>query len=79
MKSSRIILAALAIIAVASAQDVTSNFDQNTDFTKYKTYKWVEIPGGIKVDDSIAATDGSRRRRTAEELPAEEKVSNQPL
>jgi hypothetical protein len=39
MKSIRIILAALAIIAVASAQDVISNFDQNTDFTKYKTYK----------------------------------------
>ncbi len=54
MKMTRIMLAALAVAAVASAQDVTSNFDQNTDFTKYKTYKWVDIPGGVKVDDILA-------------------------
>ena len=37
MERTRIMLAALALVAVASAQDVTSNFDQITYFTKYKT------------------------------------------
>jgi hypothetical protein len=50
MKTTRIVLTGLALIAVVSAQDVTSNFDPSTDFTKYKTYKWVEIPGGVQVD-----------------------------
>jgi hypothetical protein len=54
MKTIRILLAALALVAIAPAQDVTSNFDPNTDFTKYKTYKWVDIPGGVKVDDILA-------------------------
>jgi hypothetical protein len=40
MKTTRIVLTGLALIAVVSAQDVTSNFDPSTDFTKYKTYKW---------------------------------------
>ena len=54
MKTTRMILAFLAVIAVAPAQDVTTNYDQNTDFSKYKTYKWIEIPGGVKVDDILA-------------------------
>lgn len=29
---------------VASAQDIRYNFKQGTDFSKYKTYKWVQIP-----------------------------------
>ena len=28
----------------ASAQDIRYNFLQGTDFSKYKTYKWVKIP-----------------------------------
>lgn len=41
----------------ASAQDIRYNFLQGTDFSKYKTYKWVQVPGvqypnGI-VDDQI--------------------------
>ena len=28
----------------ASAQDIKYNFLQGTDFSKYKTYKWVKIP-----------------------------------
>ena len=54
MKTTRIMLAALSFIAVAPAQEVTTNLDQNTDFTKYRTYKWVEIPGGMKVDDILS-------------------------
>ena len=36
----------LAIVAsnVVMAQDVTTNFMPGTDFTKYRTYKWVTIP-----------------------------------
>jgi hypothetical protein len=29
----------------ASAQDVRYNYLQGTDFSNYKTYKWVEVPG----------------------------------
>lgn len=28
----------------ASAQDIKYNFLQGTDFSKYKTYKWIQIP-----------------------------------
>src|ERR1044072_3138369 len=34
----------LAWCAVASAQDIRFNYVQGTDFSKYKTYKWVKIP-----------------------------------
>ncbi len=37
--------------AVGSAQEVGYNYDQQTDFAKYKTYKWVVVEGGEKVDD----------------------------
>ena len=30
--------------ASASAQDVKYNFKEGTDFSKYKTYKWVRVP-----------------------------------
>ena len=53
-KMIRIALAALAFVAVAVAQDVRYNFDQGADFAKYKSYKWIEIPGGVKLDDLTA-------------------------
>ena len=34
----------LASCAVASAQEIRFNYLQGTDFSKYKTYKWVKIP-----------------------------------
>lgn len=34
----------LAWSAAASAQDIKYNFVEGTDFSKYKTYKWVRIP-----------------------------------
>ena len=54
MKITRIILAALAFVAIASAQNVNYNFDQATDFSKFKSYKWIEIPGGVQLDDITA-------------------------
>jgi hypothetical protein len=49
-----ITLAVLGLAAIASAQDVRYNFDKDTDFSKFKTYKWVEMPGGVKLDDLLA-------------------------
>jgi hypothetical protein len=47
-----ICLALLLVIAgAARAQDVRYNFDKNTDFSKFKTYKWVPIKDAQKVDD----------------------------
>jgi hypothetical protein len=35
------------------AQQVHYNFMSGTDFSKYHTYKWVEIPGGIHPNQII--------------------------
>ena len=49
-KASRISIVALVIglilvfCVAASAQDIRFNYAQGTDFSKYKTYKWVRIP-----------------------------------
>jgi predicted heme/steroid binding protein len=47
-KNSLIVMAAAATLllwsASAIAQDVKYNFMPGTDFSKYKTYKWVRIP-----------------------------------
>lgn len=36
---------AMLVVADAMAQTVTTNYKPGTDFSKYKTYKWVEIKG----------------------------------
>jgi hypothetical protein len=46
----------LLLAGLAAAQDVRMNYDKNADFSKYKTYKWVEIKGSDKdqmIDDQI--------------------------
>ena len=35
----------------AIGQDVRYNFSKDTDFSKFKTYKWVAIKDAQKVDD----------------------------
>jgi hypothetical protein len=51
------------------AQDIRYNYDKDADFSKYKTYKWVEISGAKSPDqltdedikkavDSVLATKG---------------------
>jgi hypothetical protein len=48
----------LLMVGMAAAQDVRFNFDKTADFTKYKTYKWVEIGSSDKdplVDPQIRA------------------------
>jgi hypothetical protein len=51
-------LAVLASIVLftcgaALAQEVTYNFAQGTDFSKFKTYKWISIPGTEAPDQLI--------------------------
>jgi hypothetical protein len=43
----------LVLAGNALAQDVRYNFDKEADFTKFKTYKWVEIKGAEKPNDIV--------------------------
>lgn len=54
------ILASMAVamlgplaIGAAFAQDVRYNFDKKTDFSNFKTYKWVEIKDAPKFNDLV--------------------------
>src|SRR5690348_7086071 len=48
------LMVGLAMIGGSSfAQDVRYNFDQNTDFSDLKTYKWVEMKDATKVSDLV--------------------------
>lgn len=53
MKRFLLIWAALLLVVSSRAfgQDVRYNFDKDTDFSKFKTYEWVEIKGANKPDD----------------------------
>lgn len=53
MKKMRFIwiLPILMISGIVLGQDVRYNFDKDTDFSKFKTYKWVAIKGATPVDD----------------------------
>lgn len=53
-KTIGIALALLGLAAIASAQDVHYNYDTEANFANYKTYKWVEIAGGVKLDEIVA-------------------------
>ena len=49
----------LLLAGMAAAQDVRYNYDKTADFTKYKTYKWVEIKTSDKdpmIDNQIKST-----------------------
>jgi len=52
-KSSFLAAVALSVLAAGSvwAQDVRYNFDKNTNFTNFKTYKWVDMKDATKVND----------------------------
>lgn len=43
----------LTIAGTAFSQDVRYNFDKDTDFSKFKTYKWVVLKGATPVDDLV--------------------------
>jgi Domain of unknown function (DUF4136) len=52
---SAIAMIALTLLALgaAVAQDVRYNFDKNTDFSKFKTYNWVEIKDASKLNSLV--------------------------
>jgi len=50
MKAYQLILPLSLVAAGCLAQDVRYNFDRSADFSKYKTYKWVDIKGGVPLD-----------------------------
>ena len=43
----------LFMVASAYGQDVHYNYDRGTNFGAYKTYQWVDIPGGVVTDQLI--------------------------
>lgn len=50
-----IFLPVLALVAgsYVLGQDVRYNFDRNTDFSKFKTYKWVNLKDAAKTNDLV--------------------------
>jgi hypothetical protein len=50
MRFSRISLSLPLIAVCCLAQDVRYNFAATQDFSKFHTYKWVEIPGSEKLN-----------------------------
>jgi len=55
---NRLMLAALVLLALGAgrvvAQDVRYDFDKEKDFSKYKTYKWVQIKNADQIDELTA-------------------------
>lgn len=55
----------LFMTACAYGQDVHYNYDRGANFAAYKTYQWVEIPGGAVPDQLI---DRAIKRAAEEQL-----------
>jgi hypothetical protein len=53
MRQLAIFSVALALLAAHAAvsQDVRYNFDKDTDFSKFKTYKWVALKDAPNLDN----------------------------
>ena len=45
---------AVLLVGFASAQDIQYNFDRQTDFSRFHSYKWIDIPGGQQIDYLLA-------------------------
>jgi hypothetical protein len=56
MKKASFLAVAILLLGVtpAPAQDVRYDFDKDKDFSKYRTYKWVQIKGADQPDDLTA-------------------------
>jgi hypothetical protein len=52
-RSSLFSIIALLLFSLSSAfaQDVRYNFDKDADFSKFKTYKWVDLKDAAKLND----------------------------
>jgi uncharacterized protein DUF4136 len=55
MKKLSVLSVVTMLLAVGSVlgQDVRYNFDKSTDFSKFKTYKWVQIKGASTVNNLV--------------------------
>ena len=53
MNQLTFLAAFLFMAACAYGQDVHYNYDRSANFAAYKTYQWVEIPGGAVPDRLI--------------------------
>ncbi|MCM3872396.1 MAG: DUF4136 domain-containing protein [Pyrinomonadaceae bacterium] len=53
MKQMTFLAAFLFMAACAHGQDVHYNYDRSANFAAYKTYQWVDIPGGAVPDPLI--------------------------
>jgi hypothetical protein len=45
---------AVLLTTFVSAQDVQYNFDQQADFLRFQTYKWIDTSGSLQLDDLLA-------------------------
>ncbi len=54
MKRTPLVLTLAGFATFLRAQDVIYNFDQSVNFATYKTFRWIHIPGGGKLDDLLA-------------------------
>lgn len=55
------IAAALFSIGSACAQEVHYNYARGTDFSSYKTYRWVNVPGSSSAATPLAPGGGAPR------------------
>jgi len=65
MRAVRLILVITLLAIGAWAQDVRYNFDSGADFSKYKSFKWVQIKG---VEPLNQIADGQLKSAVDEEL-----------
>ena len=65
MKQMTFLAAFLFTAASAYGQDVHYNYDRSANFAAYKTYQWVDIPGGTVPDQLI---DQAIKRAADEQL-----------
>lgn len=70
MKRLSIVLALPLLLTAATviAQDVRYNFDKDTDFSKFKTYKWIDLKNAQKLNDladkqAVAAIDAELAKK----------------
>lgn len=47
------VVALLVVTGTLLGQDVRYNFDKSTDFSKFRTYKWVSLKDAPKVNDLV--------------------------
>src|SRR5215475_15222543 len=53
------LLSVLIMVVHAYGQDIHYNYDRGANFGSYRTYQWVDIPGG-RVDDQFIDRDIKR-------------------